>query len=85
MLVLSRKIGERIVISESVEVTVLKIHRNRVRLGVAAAPDVSVRRREACARADDAISVNEALHPDCQTPETQTRPLRAAIAQAAGH
>ena len=85
MLVLLRKVGERIVISESVEVTVLKIRGNRVRLGVAAASDVSVRRREVCARADDAISVNEALHPDCQTPETRTRPLRAAIAQAAGH
>ena len=44
MLVLSRKVGDRIVIDENIEVTVVRIRGNRVRLGVTAPRDISVKR-----------------------------------------
>lgn len=46
MLVLTRKAGERIVIDENVEIIVVWIRGNKVRLGVAAPRQVAVRRRE---------------------------------------
>jgi carbon storage regulator len=46
MLVLSRKVGERIVLSGGVVLTVLAMHRAQIRLGVKAPPDVSVWREE---------------------------------------
>jgi carbon storage regulator len=46
MLVLSRKLGEKIVIGEQVVLTVVKVDRNQVRLGIEAPPDVPVFREE---------------------------------------
>jgi carbon storage regulator len=46
MLVLTRRIGETIVIDNSVRITVLEMKGDRVRLGVAAPPDVVVDRQE---------------------------------------
>ena len=46
MLVLSRKSQERIIIGEGIEVTVLGISGNRVRLGIKAPPDVPILRNE---------------------------------------
>ena len=46
MLVLSRKIGERIVIGEGVTVMVLEVNGQRVRLGIVAPGDVPVLREE---------------------------------------
>jgi carbon storage regulator len=46
MLVLSRQIGERIIIAGDICVTVLQIDRERVRLGVTAPPTVRVDRQE---------------------------------------
>ena len=46
MLVLSRKVGERIVLSGGVVLTVLAMHRTQIRLGVEAPPEVSVWREE---------------------------------------
>jgi carbon storage regulator len=46
MLVLSRKLGERIVINGNVVVTVVKIDRNQIRLGIEAPPSVPVFREE---------------------------------------
>jgi carbon storage regulator len=42
MLVLSRKVGNRIVIAGDIEITVLRVHGNRVRLGVNAPRHVSI-------------------------------------------
>ncbi len=42
MLVLSRKLGERISIGKSVEIVVLKVMGNRVRLGIVAPTDVPI-------------------------------------------
>jgi len=46
MLVLTRRPGETIVIDNAVRVTVLEVKGERVRLGIAAPPDVLVDRQE---------------------------------------
>lgn len=46
MLVLSRKINEKIVIDGGITITVVKIDRNQVRIGIQAPGDVSVYREE---------------------------------------
>jgi carbon storage regulator len=46
MLVLSRKIGEKIVIDGDIVVTVVRIDHNQVRLGIKAPRDVPVMREE---------------------------------------
>ncbi len=46
MLVLSRNVGEEIVIMDDIVVTVLRISGGRVRLGIVAPDDVPVDRRE---------------------------------------
>ena len=46
MLVLSRKIGQEVVIGDNIRVTVLSIVRNQVRLGVTAPAAVAIRREE---------------------------------------
>lgn len=53
MLVLSRRVNEKIVLpTHRVEVKVLRVDHNRVRLGITAPPEVSVRRRELAGRID---------------------------------
>ena len=46
MLVLSRKVGETIVIGDDVTVTVLAINGGQIKFGIAAPKDVSVHRQE---------------------------------------
>jgi carbon storage regulator len=46
MLVLSRKLGEKIVIGDNIIVTVVKIDRNQIRIGIEAPSDVPVYREE---------------------------------------
>lgn len=46
MLVLSRRIQERIVIGDEIEITVLRINGNRVRLGIHCDRRIPVRRQE---------------------------------------
>jgi carbon storage regulator len=46
MLVLSRKVGERILIGENISVTVVRINGNAVRIGVQAPSDLTVIRQE---------------------------------------
>ena len=53
MLVLSRKCGERIVIGQNIELTVVEVRRNKVRLAVDAPRDVSVHRQEIYRRMHD--------------------------------
>ena len=51
MLVLSRKIGERIIINDTITVEVLQIVGNRVRLGITAPDGVPIMREELLAAA----------------------------------
>jgi carbon storage regulator len=53
MLVLCRKPGERIVIGRNIELTVVDIRGNKVRLAVDAPRDVSVHRQEIYRRIQD--------------------------------
>lgn len=46
MLVLTRKAGERIVISDSIVVEVLEVQGNRVRIGIQAPQGVTILRQE---------------------------------------
>ena len=46
MLVLTRKVGERIVIGENITVTVVEIQKGRVRLAVSAPREISIHREE---------------------------------------
>ena len=46
MLVLSRKIGEKIVIGESIVLTVINIDRGKIRLGIDAPKEIKVFRSE---------------------------------------
>jgi carbon storage regulator len=46
MLVLSRQAGERVIIDGKIEVTVIDIRPDRVKLGIVAPPEVSVHREE---------------------------------------
>jgi carbon storage regulator len=46
MLVLSRKLGEKIVIGQDIVLTVIEVTGNRVRLGITAPDDVPIFREE---------------------------------------
>ncbi|MGB6853344.1 MAG: carbon storage regulator [Thermoanaerobaculia bacterium] len=59
MLVLSRKAGERISIGPEIEVTVLGIHKGRVKLGFLGPPEVPIHREELLRT----IGPNQASHP----------------------
>ena len=56
MLVLSRKIGERIVIEPGIEIAVVEIRGGKVRLGIEAPRDVSIRRSELAEHDPDAAA-----------------------------
>ena len=58
MLVLSRKLGEKILIGDSIVLTVVKIDRNQIRLGIDAPADVAIYREEiAPARSEENAGV----------------------------
>ena len=46
MLILTRRVGETLMIGDNVSVTVLRVKGNQVRLGVNAPADVSIHREE---------------------------------------
>jgi carbon storage regulator len=46
MLILTRKVGETLMVGSDVTVTVMAVHGNQVRLGVSAPKDVAVHREE---------------------------------------
>lgn len=56
MLVLSRKLGEKIVIGDNIVVTVVKIDRNQIRIGIEAPHDVPVYREEILPARPDAAN-----------------------------
>jgi carbon storage regulator len=60
MLVLSRKLGETIVIDGEIRVTVVKIDRNQIRIGIEAPKTVSIYREEIAPQHEVQVS-HEAL------------------------
>jgi carbon storage regulator len=61
MLVLSRKLGEKIVIGDNILVTVVKIDRNQIRIGIEAPQDVPVYREEIAPQRVVKSAVTEAV------------------------
>jgi carbon storage regulator len=59
VLVLSRKQGECVQIGEEIEVAVLEVRGNRVRLGFSAPPSVSIHRGEIHARIEEWLPAQE--------------------------
>lgn len=50
MLILTRRIGETLMVGETIEVRVLAVKGNQVRIGIVAPPEVSVMREELLTR-----------------------------------
>ena len=46
MLILTRRIGEKLVIGDNVKVTILGVKGNQIRVGIEAPPEVQVHREE---------------------------------------
>ena len=61
MLVLSRKLGEKIIIGDNIVVTVVKIDRNQIRLGIEAPQEVPVYREEIAPNRGTKAAANEQL------------------------
>lgn len=61
MLVLTRRVGETIVIDGDTKVTVLSVEGHRVRLGVTAPPAVTVDRQEVHERRQEFAATNGTL------------------------
>ena len=57
MLVLTRRIGEEIVIGGNIRVTVVAVEGNKVRLGITAPRDIAVDREEVHARRAEFLDV----------------------------
>ena len=65
MLVLTRRIGERIVINDQVVLEVLQVKGNRIRLGIQAPPGLSILREELLSRERKV----EREHPSLPSPD----------------
>lgn len=76
MLILTRRVGEKLVIGDNVTVTTLGIKGSQVRIGIDAPRDVTVNREEIYQRIQEekkALNGNEGVR--APTPKTQT-PVR---------
>ncbi len=58
MLVLSRKLGEKIIIGDNISITIIDIDRGKVRLGIEAPRSVPVYRQELLATAAPPVAAN---------------------------
>jgi carbon storage regulator len=67
MLVLSRKLGEKIYIGENICITVVDIDRGKIRLGIEAPRDVPIYRQEL-------LPLNNQQQQQQQQPQPQPKP-----------
>ena len=74
MLILTRRIGETVMIGDDVAITVLRVKGNQVRLGVNAPKTVSVQREEIFQRVQQEPTSGE------EEPEPEHEPLNATVA-----
>ncbi len=80
MLILTRRVGETIVIGDDVIVTVLGIKGNQVRIGINAPKDVSVHREEIYQR----IQQEKNTTPKQEEPAPVAAPVAPAAAPTTG-
>ena len=59
MLILTRRVGESLMVGDDVTITVLGVKGNQVRVGVKAPKEVAVHREEILTRIEDAASREE--------------------------
>jgi len=59
MLVLTRKVGERVLVGDQVAITVVRIQGNAVRLGIDAPPEMAVVRQELAQPAEPKTSAGD--------------------------
>lgn len=64
MLVLARRVGQQIRIADEVEIKILEIVGNKVRLGISAPCDVVVHREEVYQRLEHGAAMNHAFYAD---------------------
>lgn len=78
MLIFARRVGEDFKISDTIEVSVLSINGNQVRLGIAARKNVPVRREGIYERvgADAGACCSSVLTPACS--DSRSSPTAAA-------
>lgn len=72
MLVLSRKVGETIIIGDAVQLTVVAIRNNQVRLGVTAPLDIPVFREELTCKHDAPVAVARPPAGTCPSHRTHS-------------
>ena len=78
MLILTRRVGEKIVIGENVTVTVLSVKGNQVRIGIDAPRDVMVNREEIYKRIlkeKQALNGDDRVRTPVPTVQNPIRPL----------
>ena len=74
MLVLARKVGQHIVIGDCIEITVLNIRGDQVRLGITAPRDVVVHRKEVLMQVPPNAAKADAGTRDTAHPKGVLRP-----------
>ncbi|GER88567.1 hypothetical protein KDW_27290 [Dictyobacter vulcani] len=70
MLVLRRKVGESIVLAGVINISVLAVEGERVKIGISAPPDVTIVREELLRN----TSTDPATNPNTPTPPAQPQP-----------
>jgi len=68
MLVLSRRLGEQIVIGGEIRITVVAVQGNKVRIGITAPPDIRVDREEISQRLQGRTFARNADMPPAKSP-----------------
>jgi carbon storage regulator CsrA len=66
LLVITRKKGERVIIADNIEITIIEVNRNRVRFGVQAPKDVVIHSKLKASPPDDL----EQKSPTEETPDS---------------
>ena len=74
MLVLTRKAGEKVIIGNGITVTVVEVHGNRVRVGIAAPDHVRILRGELACWQEESTACDGPADPACPCGEEAVRP-----------
>jgi len=75
MLILTRRVGESVIIGEDVTVTVLGVKGNQVRIGINAPKTVAVHREEIFERIKNGQGADRATSDDPNTAPRETLPV----------